>query len=112
VHFSEENDLINPFLLNGEMELNTYVIYDIENDRIRNKIADVCKDYGLERIQYSAFLGKLSRNKREELFWKLSEVIEDKPGKILIQPICEKDTKEQKYILNDKQEEKELLDNE
>lgn len=87
------------------MELQTYVIYDIEDDRIRYRISEICKDYGLERIQYSAFLGSLSRNKREELFLKLSETIEDNTGKIIVQPICEKDSKSQLVIINEKNNE-------
>lgn len=84
------------------MELQTYVIYDIEDDRIRYRISEICKDYGLDRIQYSAFLGLLSRNKREELFLKLSETIEENIGKIIVQPICEKDSKAQLVIINEK----------
>ena len=84
------------------MELQTYVIYDIEDDRIRYRISEICRDYGLERIQYSAFLGPLSRNKREELFLKLSETIEEHTGKIIVQPICEKDSKVQLVIINEK----------
>ena len=45
--------------------MNTLVIYDITEDKIRNKVAEVCKDYGLTRIQWSAFLGELSNNHRE-----------------------------------------------
>ena len=40
-------------------ELRTLVIYDIEDDRIRLKISETCLDYGLVRIQFSAFLGTL-----------------------------------------------------
>ena len=40
------------------------LIYDIENDRLRTRASDICLDYGLERIQYSAFFGKLNRNRR------------------------------------------------
>jgi CRISPR-associated protein Cas2 len=69
------------------------VLYDIQIDRIRTRISDACLDYGLERVQYSAFLGKLSRNKREELWLRLQATLEDHPGKILLQPICEKDFK-------------------
>jgi len=35
------------------------LVYDIPDDGKRTKIADVCLDYGLDRIQYSAFVGKL-----------------------------------------------------
>ncbi len=52
-------------------ELRTLVIYDIEDDKIRLKISETCLDYGLVRIQFSAFLGTLNRNKREELFLRL-----------------------------------------
>lgn len=72
-------------------ELSTYVLYDIPDDAIRTKIAEVCKDYGLERIQFSAFCGLLTRNRREELFLRLSEVLGEQPGRILLQPVCEKD---------------------
>lgn len=72
-------------------EVSTYVLYDIPDDGIRTKIADVCKDYGLERIQFSAFYGSLTRNKREELFLRLGDVLGERPGKILLQPVCEKD---------------------
>ena len=75
-------------------ELRTLVIYDIEDDRIRLKISEACLDYGLTRIQYSAFLGTLNRNKREELFLRLTSVLGDKTGKIMLQPICHRDVKE------------------
>jgi CRISPR-associated protein Cas2 len=74
-------------------ELETYVVYDIEDDRVRYQIANACKDYGLERIQFSAFLGPLNANKRDELFLRLKKVLGEKPGKVLVIPICEKDQK-------------------
>jgi CRISPR-associated protein Cas2 len=52
-------------------EYGTVVLYDIPDDRIRTRISEACLDYGLERMQFSAFQGKLSRNKREELFLAL-----------------------------------------
>jgi CRISPR-associated protein Cas2 len=75
-------------------ELRTLLIYDIENDRIRLKISETCLDYGLTRIQFSAFLGTLNRNKREELFLRLTSILDDNAGKILLQPICHKDVKD------------------
>ncbi len=67
------------------------VIYDIPNDRLRNKIADICLDYGLDRIQFSAFLGNLSRNHQEELMLKIEDRMDDNPGNIQLIPICAKD---------------------
>jgi len=78
----------------------TYVFYDIDNDKIRNRVASICKDYGLERIQFSGFIGYLSRNRREELAVKLRDAISSSTGKILIQPVCEKDFREYREFIN------------
>lgn len=56
------------------MELHTLVIYDVEDDRARTRVAEACKDFGLERIQYSCFRGKLSQNKREELYERMRKI--------------------------------------
>jgi CRISPR-associated protein Cas2 len=90
-------------------ELRTLVIYDIENDKIRLKISETCLDYGLVRIQYSAFLGTLNKNKREELFLKLSSILDDNAGKILLQPICSKDVKDVLLKENERAPEPEVL---
>jgi len=81
-------------------EVLTYVFYDIDNDKIRNRVASICKDYGLERIQFSGFIGYLSRNRREELAVKLRDAISSSTGKILIQPVCEKDFREYREFIN------------
>jgi CRISPR-associated protein Cas2 len=77
-------------------ENTTLVIYDCQNDRIRTKASETCLDYGLTRIQFSAFLGKLNRSMREELFLKLCGLLDDSPARILVQPICESDVAAQK----------------
>lgn len=56
------------------MELDTLVIYDVEDDRARTRVAEACKDFGLERIQYSCFRGRLSQNKREELYERMRKI--------------------------------------
>jgi CRISPR-associated endonuclease Cas2 len=48
----------------------------------------------LARIQFSAFQGTLNRNQREELFLRLTSILDDNAGKILLQPICHKDVKD------------------
>ena len=55
-------------------ELITLVLYDVEDDWARTRVAEACKDFGLERIQYSCFRGKLSQNKREELYERMRKV--------------------------------------
>lgn len=48
--------------------MQSLLIYDIPNDRARQKVADLCLDFGLQRIQYSAFMGDLSRTNQRALF--------------------------------------------
>lgn len=67
------------------------LIYDISDDRIRTKVADACLDYGLDRIQFSAFYGNISRNYQEELFQKVEALLGKEDGQIMLLPICYKD---------------------
>lgn len=67
------------------------LIYDIPDTKIRTKVADICLDYGLERIQYSAFRGSLARVHQEEMLGKMRKRLGKRPGKILLLPCCEKD---------------------
>jgi len=75
----------------GSPEVSLVLIYDIENDRLRTRAADICFDYGLERIQFSAFFGKLNRNRRQELALKLRNEIGEESARIRIIPVCEDD---------------------
>lgn len=79
-------------------ELHTYVVYDIPDDRTRYRVANACKDYGLARIQYSAFFGLLGHNRREELFLRLRRELGDEAGKILVIPVCDRDVKARREI--------------
>ncbi|MCA9943101.1 MAG: CRISPR-associated endonuclease Cas2 [Ardenticatenaceae bacterium] len=67
------------------------LIYDIPDDRIRTKVADKCLDYGLDRVQFSAFSGNISRNLQEELFLQVTDLLSDEAGNIQLLPICGKD---------------------
>ena len=67
------------------------VIYDIPHDGTRAKVADECLDYGLDRVQYSAFLGELSTNHQEELMIKITQRLGKAAGKIDLFPICKQD---------------------
>ena len=71
--------------------MNCLLIYDIVDDRRRTKIADACLDYGLDRIQYSAFHGNISRNLQGELFQKVTDILGKKVGSIQLIPICSTD---------------------
>ena len=77
------------------------LVYDISNDSTRTKVADFCLDYGLDRIQYSAFLGELARTHQEELMLKIGERLGDRSGKIQLFAICEKDWRQRLEIVQE-----------
>ncbi|MDK2782091.1 MAG: CRISPR-associated protein Cas2 [Archaeoglobi archaeon] len=68
----------------------TLVIYDISEDEVRNKIAKLCKSFGLHRIQKSAFLGEISSSRRKELSIKLRRSLKSR-GNVQIFVICKPD---------------------
>lgn len=67
------------------------VVYDIPNDRIRGKVADICLDYGLDRIQFSAFVGDLTRAHQEALMKQIRQALGKGAGNIQLVAVCEKD---------------------
>ena len=87
--------------------MQTLVVYDIPHDGARNKIADACKDYGLDRIQYSAFLGDLARTHQEELIKKIGSKLGKRPGKVHLFSICEKDWRLKLEIIQEARESEE-----
>ena len=66
------------------------LIYDISHDGARNKVADVCLDYGLARIQYSAFLGQLTAAHQRELLLKIRQRLGEHGANIQLFPLDEK----------------------
>ena len=79
--------------------MNCLLVYDIPDDNIRTKVADICLDYGLDRIQYSAFLGDLEKTHQEELMIKLAKRLCKQPGNIQLVPLCETDWRGRKVII-------------
>ncbi|MEO7002727.1 MAG: CRISPR-associated endonuclease Cas2 [Ktedonobacterales bacterium] len=74
------------------------VIYDIPDDRARTRVADACLDYGLERIQYSAFVGLLSRVHQRELELKITRLLERHPAKVRFMGLDERCWEQQRII--------------
>lgn len=73
-------------------------IYDIEDDTIRLKVSEACKDYGMRRVQYSAFLGDMTAARRDELTLRLKRTLGNNYGNIQLITICEKDCRLRKII--------------
>ena len=65
-----------------------WVIYDISDNRIRSFVAKLCKNYGLFRVQKSAFLGDLNRNESDSLTLECEATI-DESDSVYVFPMCE-----------------------
>lgn len=68
-----------------------WIIYDITEDKTRNKIAKICKEKGLYRVQKSAFLGTINRNQLDELSIMCEDVIDLETDSVYIFPMCSED---------------------
>lgn len=78
--------------------MHTLVIYDITDNKIRERIAIACKEAGLTRIQKSAFLGRLNSQQRKNLKNKLKRILGKNKGNIQIFLICNADMKLREII--------------
>jgi CRISPR-associated protein Cas2 len=74
------------------------VVYDIPDDAARAKVADVCLDYGLQRIQFSAFMGDISPNHQHELFLKIQRRLGGQTANVQLFPICERDVRQRRVL--------------
>lgn len=70
------------------------VIYDIGDNGLRVGIAERLKDFGFERVQYSAYAGDLSRNRRGMLEIRVGGLLERdmrrRPtDRVYVLPMCD-----------------------
>ena len=65
----------------------TWVVYDIKKDKIRNAVAKTCKQFGLYRVQYSVFLGVLTKNQLDSLGIAMEDLINVKTDSVYIFPM-------------------------
>jgi CRISPR-associated protein Cas2 len=68
-----------------------WVIYDIESDKARTRVAKYCKQAGLYRVQLSVFLGSLSRNDKDVLALKIEQEINVDKDKVYIFPMSKEE---------------------
>ncbi|HDM79266.1 MAG TPA: CRISPR-associated endonuclease Cas2 [Deltaproteobacteria bacterium] len=80
------------------MSVLVWIIYDIVDDRVRFKVAKACKQYGLERVQKSAFLGKLKANRFDELAEKCLSLINEEEDSVYLFPFCQDDFRRIKVL--------------
>ena len=75
-----------------------WVIYDITENRIRQKVSDRCKGYGLYRVQKSVFLGDLNTNERDSLGVECEELIDTDRDSVYIFPMDDQSFKKVQLI--------------
>ncbi len=75
------------------------LVYDITDDKIRARVADICLDYGLARIQYSSFLGELSHNRQEEILMKIKRKVGKHAANVQVFPMCDKDVRLRRMLI-------------
>jgi CRISPR-associated protein Cas2 len=69
----------------------TWIVYDISDDRTRNRIARRCLDFGLYRVQKSVFLGDIESNRVEEILLFSRELLDLQTDSVYIFPMCRED---------------------
>ena len=87
-----------------------WVIYDIQKNKIRTKVAKTTLEAGLYRVQKSVFLGSINKTRLDELKMRIADVIDEEKDSIYIFPMCEADFK--KTILMGQAFDKEMVTDE
>ncbi len=63
------------------------VLYDIEDDKVRTKVAKLCKQAGLYRVQFSVFLGMLDANIKDTLELQIGDLIDKDKDSVYMFPM-------------------------
>jgi len=75
-----------------------WVVYDISENKIRTKIARICLNKGLYRVQKSVFLGDLNANERDSLSLECEHVIDPAIDSVYVFPMDEDSFKKVKLL--------------
>lgn len=75
-----------------------WVMYDIENDKARTKIAKACQQSGLYRVQYSVFLGTVNADRKDTLQLRIEELMDEEVDSVYIFPMSKDELQETKLL--------------
>ncbi len=75
-----------------------WVLYDIEENKIRNKVAKLCKQAGLYRVQFSVFLGTLEDNEKDTLELQITDIINQEKDSVYIFPMSKNELQQTSLI--------------
>ena len=76
----------------------TWVVYDISSDKVRTRVAKMCKEYGLYRVQKSAFLGDMNKNEKDELLLRCKDIVDEESDSVYVFPMCDDDFRKVKML--------------
>lgn len=69
-----------------------WLVYDITDNSLRNRISEKCLDFGLYRFQKSVFFGELEQEKINELAEEIEQVLDNEArteeDSVLLSPVC------------------------
>ena len=75
-----------------------WVVYDITDNSTRSKVARICLDKGLYRVQKSVFLGTLNANDRDSLAIECEEIIDPDVDSVYVFPMDDESFKKVKLL--------------
>ncbi len=64
-----------------------WTLYDIVEDKTRNRVAKYCKQAGLYRVQYSVFLGEVDKHRRDTLELQIAAIINPATDSVYLFPM-------------------------
>jgi len=71
-----------------------WAMYDIQKNKLRNKVAKYCKHAGLYRVQKSVFLGTLEENEKDILKLQIEELIDPDVDSVYIFPMSKNELRQ------------------
>lgn len=74
------------------------IVYDVEEDAVRRKLANMLLDMGGERIQYSAFKIELERAELAALMENIRKAVGSGKARVTAIPICRRDLNKVKTV--------------
>lgn len=87
-----------------------WVLYDIEVDIVRSRVAKYCKQAGLYRVQFSVFVGTLEANQKDILQLQIEQLINEETDSVYIFPMSKNEL--QQTVLLGKAFDKKLITDE
>lgn len=87
-----------------------WVIYDIKNDKARNRVSKSCKMAGLYRVQNSVFLGTIEENEKDTLEIRVKDLINEETDSVYVFPMSKNELR-QTILLGQAFDKKLITDN-